>query len=93
MTSEFKKAMAKLAVLGQDISQMVDCSELIPEPKPLTVSARFPAGFTISNVEQAVKDRPISTIIKALIPYEQCASTPFPTLTTDPGPITSVAPV
>lgn len=75
MTSEFKKAMAKLAVLGQDISQMVDCSELIPEPKPLTVSARFPAGFTISNVEQA------------------CASTPFPTLATDPGPITSVAPV
>ena len=60
MASEFKKAMAKLAVLGQDVSKMVDCSELIPKPKPLTVPARFPAGFSISDVEQGVNKLPYS---------------------------------
>ena len=29
MVSSFKAAMAKLAVLGQDVSQMVDCSDVV----------------------------------------------------------------
>ncbi|ETW76658.1 manganese peroxidase [Heterobasidion irregulare TC 32-1] len=75
MTTAFKAAMAKLAVLGQDPSQMVDCSELIPTPPPFTGAAHLPAGLTMNDIEQA------------------CAVTPFPTLPTDPGPITSVAAV
>ncbi|KAI0790377.1 manganase peroxidase [Abortiporus biennis] len=73
--SAFKAAMAKMAVLGQDTSKMVDCSEVIPVPKPLTKAATFPAGLGIKDIEQA------------------CATTPFPTLSTDPGPVTSVPPV
>ncbi|VDC07243.1 unnamed protein product [Peniophora sp. CBMAI 1063] len=75
MMSSFAAAMAKLAVLGQDTSKMVDCSDVIPVPKTLTKAATFPAGLSNADVEQA------------------CASTPFPTLSTDPGPVTSVAPV
>lgn len=30
MASEFKAAMAKLAILGQDRSDLVDCSEALP---------------------------------------------------------------
>lgn len=68
--------MAKLATLGQDVSKMVDCSDVIPVPQPLAdAEATFPAGITHNDVEQA------------------CATTPFPVLRTDPGPVTSVAPV
>ena len=67
--------MAKLAVLGQNVDDLVDCSDVIPIPKPLNEAATFPAGLTHNDVEQA------------------CATTPFPTLATDPGPVTSVAPV
>ncbi|EIN09512.1 manganese peroxidase 1 precursor [Punctularia strigosozonata HHB-11173 SS5] len=75
MQAAFKAAMLKLSVLGHNIEDMVDCSELIPEPPTLTKAATFPAGFSHADVEQA------------------CATTPFPTLSSDPGPVTSVAPV
>ena len=54
MTSTFKAAMAKLAVLGQDTSQMVDCSELIPTPPTFSGAAHLPAGLTSADIEQAV---------------------------------------
>ena len=75
MMSSFAAAMAKLAVLGQDTSSMVDCSDVLPRVKPFTASATFPAGLSNADVEQA------------------CATSAFPTLKTDPGPTTSVAPV
>ncbi|KAA1472888.1 manganese peroxidase 2 [Dentipellis sp. KUC8613] len=75
MQSAFKSAMAKLAVVGHNTADMVDCSEVIPAGKPVTSTAHFPAGLSNADIEQA------------------CASTPFPTLPTDPGPVTSVAPV
>ncbi|KAI0081217.1 manganese peroxidase 1 precursor [Panus rudis PR-1116 ss-1] len=75
MMNNFKAAMLKLSVLGQDVNNMVDCSELIPASKPISKPATFPAGLSHADVEQA------------------CATTPFPTLASDPGPATSVAPV
>ncbi|KAK0459170.1 manganese peroxidase 1 precursor [Desarmillaria tabescens] len=76
MQTQFKAAMLKLSVLGQDVSQMVDCSEVIPAPLAASVhGAHLPAGLNMNDIEQA------------------CATAPFPTLTADPGPATSVAPV
>ncbi|KAL7284799.1 hypothetical protein ACG7TL_002108 [Trametes sanguinea] len=63
----FQFVFHDLSILGQDINQLVDCSEV--------GVTHFPAGLTIADVEQA------------------CAETPFPSLPTDPGPATSVAPV
>ena len=34
MVKKFTAAMAKMAVLGFDPSTLVDCSEVIPIPKP-----------------------------------------------------------
>ena len=34
MVTNFRNAMMKLAVVGQDTRKLIDCSELIPEPKP-----------------------------------------------------------
>ena len=37
--------MAKLAVVGQDTSKMIDCSEAVPVPvPPVAKQATFPAG-------------------------------------------------
>ncbi|CAL1709034.1 unnamed protein product [Somion occarium] len=75
LQNAFKAAMAKLAVLGQDTSKLVDCSDVIPVPKPLVGTPHLPAGLTHNDIEQA------------------CATAAFPTLPTDPGPVTSVPPV
>ncbi|TCD71207.1 Manganese peroxidase 3 [Steccherinum ochraceum] len=75
LQSAFKAAMRKMAVLGHDINQMADCSDLIPVPKGLNVAATFPPGLTNADIEQA------------------CATTPFPTLSTQPGPATTIPPV
>ncbi|KAK0457279.1 manganese peroxidase 1 precursor [Desarmillaria tabescens] len=76
MQTDFKAAMLKLSTLGQDVSKMVDCTEVIPIPLAAAAkAAHLPAGLDMSDIEQA------------------CATAPFPTLTADPGPVTSVAPV
>lgn len=37
--------MAKLAVVGQDTSKLIDCSEAVPIPPPaVSKPATFPAG-------------------------------------------------
>ncbi|EIW55249.1 manganese peroxidase isozyme MP2 [Trametes versicolor FP-101664 SS1] len=75
LQSAFKAAFKKMTILGSDINDLVDCSEVVPTPPAPASPAHFPAGLGIDDVEQA------------------CAETPFPTLPTDPGPVTSVAPV
>ncbi|KAJ6550426.1 heme peroxidase [Mycena vulgaris] len=75
MTSKFRKAMAKLATLGQIREFLTDCSDVIPTAPPLTKAPSLPAGKSMGDIEAA------------------CKATPFPTLTADSGPATSVAPV
>lgn len=46
--------MSKLAILGHDRSQMIDCSDVIPVPPTLKASpAHLPAGATMNDIEQA----------------------------------------
>ncbi|KAL1948535.1 hypothetical protein VTO73DRAFT_12610 [Trametes versicolor] len=71
----FQFVFHDLSILGQNIDDLVDCTEVIPIPRPLTTRTHFPAGMTHRDIEQA------------------CLETPFPTLPTDPGPRTGVAPV
>ena len=54
MAAAFKAAMSKLAVIGHDPSQMIDCSEVIPTPQVFTGKAMFPAGLSNKDIEQAV---------------------------------------
>ncbi|KAJ6542959.1 manganese peroxidase 3 [Mycena capillaripes] len=53
MQTEFRAAMAKLAVIGQNTAKMVDCSDVIPIPKPVTGKAHLPAGKSMADIEQA----------------------------------------
>lgn len=54
MSSAFTAAMAKLSVLGQNTRNLIDCSDVIPVPKPFTGSAHLPAGYTLKDVEVSV---------------------------------------
>ncbi|KAF8148787.1 manganese-dependent peroxidase [Mycena galopus ATCC 62051] len=70
MARSFQQAFLKMGLVGQDVSKMVDCSDVIPAPPTLSASqaqAFFPPGLTIKDIEQA------------------CASKPFPNLPTAPG--------
>ncbi|KAJ7749470.1 manganese-dependent peroxidase [Mycena metata] len=70
MASSFQKAFAKMQIVGQDASKLVDCSDVIPQPPALpaaSAKAFFPPGLSVKDVEQA------------------CATTPFPNLPTKPG--------
>ncbi|KAI5117136.1 hypothetical protein M0805_008255 [Coniferiporia weirii] len=53
MMENFRTAMMKLSVTGQDTSALIDCSELIPEPPVAAkLHATFPAGTNSSEVQQ-----------------------------------------
>ena len=56
MASSFAAAMAKLAILGHNVKNLVDCSDVIPVPPKLNRQVAFPAGLTKADVEQAVSD-------------------------------------
>ncbi|KAI0051238.1 class II peroxidase [Auriscalpium vulgare] len=73
MAASFKAAMAKLAVLGQDLSTMVDCSEVIPVPKPFTGQAMLPAGLTENDIEQACASTPFPALQSAPGPVTSVA--------------------
>ncbi|KAF8513069.1 manganese peroxidase [Gautieria morchelliformis] len=63
MTSAFQTAMAKLAVIGQDPSQLIDCSEVILAPAPASGQpATFPATKTQSDVEVACSASPFPSL-------------------------------
>lgn len=54
MSSAFKAVMSKLAVIAQDTTNFVDCSEVIPTPKPaVNKPATFPATKTRADIQQA----------------------------------------
>ncbi|KAJ7749962.1 manganese-dependent peroxidase [Mycena metata] len=58
MAKSFQAAFAKMQVVGQDVSKMVDCSDVIPEPPVLSTTAAqafFPPGLSRSNIEQSCK--------------------------------------
>ncbi|KAI0063642.1 manganese peroxidase 2 [Artomyces pyxidatus] len=76
MASTFKAAMAKLAVLGHDVSNMVDCSEVIPVPPPFTGAAIFPAGLSNADIEQACATTAFPTLQSAPGPVTSVAPVP-----------------
>lgn len=56
MVTKFEKAMAKLAVLGQNPRELTDCSEVIPVPKKaLSNVATLPAGKTLKDIQASVR--------------------------------------
>ncbi|KAJ7749383.1 manganese-dependent peroxidase [Mycena metata] len=56
MATSFQAAFAKMQVVGQNILNMVDCSDVIPEPPVLSTTAAqafYPPGLSRSNIQQS----------------------------------------
>jgi len=54
MVSNFKAAMEKLAVTGQNTARLIDCSEAVPaQAPPVTKAATFPAGSGPQDLQLA----------------------------------------
>ncbi|OCB89393.1 manganese peroxidase 2 [Sanghuangporus baumii] len=59
MSDNFRSSMIKLANIGQDVSKLVDCTEVLPIPSPLVKQhATFPAGTSQADVAQACSASP-----------------------------------
>lgn len=66
MVTQFEAAMAKMALLGQDASTLVDCSDVIPTPQAAAASvATLPAGKTMDDVETSCAETPFPTLSAA----------------------------
>ncbi|PPQ96866.1 hypothetical protein CVT26_006053 [Gymnopilus dilepis] len=53
MMSQFAAAAFKMGLLGHNEADLIDCSDVIPQPPPFAGSPSFPPGQTITDVEQA----------------------------------------
>nr|ADK60889.1 manganese peroxidase 1 [Fomitiporia mediterranea] len=62
MMTAFQTSMKKMAILGHDRNQLIDCSEAVPAPKAkFTKSITFPATKNYSDIQQ-VCNHPFPTL-------------------------------
>ncbi|EKM51420.1 uncharacterized protein PHACADRAFT_152156 [Phanerochaete carnosa HHB-10118-sp] len=74
MMKNFQSVFQNLTLIGQNVDQLTNCSDVIPISTPLPTNrpvSYFPYGKTINDIQQS------------------CATAPFPNLTTFSGPETS----
>ncbi|KAL0946431.1 hypothetical protein HGRIS_012654 [Hohenbuehelia grisea] len=58
MALKFKVAMEKLAVLGQNVGSLTDCSEVIPIPSISLTLPKLPPGKTLADLELSCPGAP-----------------------------------
>ncbi|OSD00433.1 class II peroxidase [Trametes coccinea BRFM310] len=58
----FQFVFHDLSILGQNIDDLVDCTEVIPVPKPVIGRTHFPAGMSARDIEQACQETPFPTL-------------------------------
>ncbi|KAF8507705.1 manganese peroxidase [Gautieria morchelliformis] len=74
MASAFAAAMAKLAVIGNDASTLIDCSDVVPNPVPGSgKAATYPATKSQADIEQSC-----SSPFPSLASDPGAAETPIP---------------
>lgn len=62
MVTAFEQAMAKMSVLGNDVSQLIDCSEVIPVPSTTVDSPHLPAGKSLADIEASCSETPFPSL-------------------------------
>lgn len=63
MAQSFKAAMAKLAILGHSRSSLIDCSDVVPAPKPAVKKpASFPATTGPKDLELSCASQKFPTL-------------------------------
>lgn len=62
LKSAFSDAMVKLSLVGQNVTELVDCSEVIPQPVAAKGQAHIPAGLDLKDIEQACAETPFPSL-------------------------------
>ncbi|KAJ7909609.1 putative versatile peroxidase [Mycena leptocephala] len=62
LQAKFRAAMSKMAVIGHNRANMVDCSDVIPVPPPLVGKPHLPAGKKMADIEQACHTAPFPSL-------------------------------
>ncbi|KAH9477133.1 Versatile peroxidase VPS1 [Psilocybe cubensis] len=62
MISQFKAAMAKLQLLGQNTAHLIDCSDVVPIPRSFTQAIKYPASFSQADVQIACPQLPFPSL-------------------------------
>ncbi|KAI5121583.1 hypothetical protein M0805_009454 [Coniferiporia weirii] len=62
MRTAFRDALIKLSVVQQNVSDLIDCSEVLPGVQADTQEAYFPGTMTVSDVDQACTATPYPTL-------------------------------
>nr|BAU36967.1 manganese peroxidase [Pholiota nameko] len=76
MVTEFKAAMAKLQVLGQDTRRLIDCSDVVPVPQPFAGPIKFPASFSNKDLQLACRSERFPNIATVAGPAPTVAPVP-----------------
>ncbi|KAF8803275.1 manganese peroxidase 1 [Phlegmacium glaucopus] len=76
VTHAFKKAMAKLQVLGQNTKKLIDCSEVVPKSAPFTGPIAYPASFSEADVEVSCDKFPFPSLATVAGPAPTVAPVP-----------------
>ena len=88
LQGDFQFIMGVLSVIGHDPTTLTDCSEVLPVPPVVALNAHFPAGVTISDVQQAVSIRSFPQLSRTWLTYiltVQLYSLPGPPYQPRPG--------
>ncbi|OBZ73589.1 Versatile peroxidase VPL2 [Grifola frondosa] len=77
MVAKFEAVMSKLATLGHNPLELIDCSEVIPVPAAVKLTApTLPAGKSMADVQAACAATPFPTLSVAPGPATSVAPVP-----------------
>jgi len=62
MFHQFGAAVSKLALLGQNVEKLIDCTDIIPLSPALDDKPSFPPGQTIKDVQQSCAETPFPNL-------------------------------
>ncbi|KAF7796474.1 hypothetical protein EIP86_007651 [Pleurotus ostreatoroseus] len=62
LQNRFQFIFGAMGQLGHDPNDLIDCSEVLPNPPPLTTTPHFPAGKSNADVEQACAETPFPVL-------------------------------
>ncbi|KAF7793725.1 hypothetical protein EIP86_004841 [Pleurotus ostreatoroseus] len=62
LQNRFQFIFQAMGQLGTNPDDLIDCSDVLAIPPPLSTTPHFPAGLTIQDVEPACAETPFPTL-------------------------------
>ncbi|KAJ3552683.1 hypothetical protein NM688_g4025 [Phlebia brevispora] len=76
LQNRFQFIFQAMGQLGQNVSNLIDCSDVLAIPPPLTTTPHLPAGKTLDDVQPACADTPFPSLTADPGPATRVATVP-----------------